>query len=542
MLHPAIYNTSELCFAVGVRHAVMSPGSRNAPLIISFARNDKIKKWIIPDERSAGFIALGIAQKRKEPVVLCCTSGTALLNYAPAIAEAYYREILVIVLSADRPPELIDQRDGQTIRQFEALKNHVKFSTKLPVIETKQDADDYTAELIHALTLTQNLPLAPIHINIPFKEPFYPSKDQKLTFSAIDFHPPNSQVSKFTLTGTSYSKVLILVGQQSYDQELSHELKKLEEKLPVLYSPLNNLGSIGIRYVDTFIQDQSELRPELLITSGLSLLSKRLKKYLKKNKPNEHWHFDPAGVEVDTFQTNPRIFKFSLADFLKKYSFSYLNQTFLSNWLALAKRAENKISAFSFDIFSEISAFKTVLSRLPSGIDLHLSNSMPVRLAEIFGTKNENETWSNRGTSGIDGVTSTAIGSAFVSKKLNVLLTGDLSFLYDRNAFFHNHSYANFHIIVFNNSGGGIFRLIEGPSDLPEFEDYFETRHNRTARYICNEYSINYNAANNFDELSGELVDFFNKSSNPKLLEVFTDSKINEEQYARLMKCIKDAT
>ena len=541
MLHPAIYNTSELCFTAGVRHVIMSPGSRNAPLIISFARNDKIKKWIIPDERSAGFIALGIAQKTKTPVVLCCTSGTAILNYAPAVAEAFYREIPLIVLSADRPPEMIDQRDGQTIRQFEVLKNHVKFSTKLPVIDTEQDSNNYTADLIHALTLTPSLPLGPIHVNIPFKEPFYPSSEQRLSFSQVNL--PVNLVKKegLELPTTSYRRILILVGQQPGNARLAKELKRLVEKLPVIYSPLNNLD-IGIRYIDAFIQDQPELRPELLITAGLSVLSKKFKDYLRKHKPQEHWHFDPAGVEVDTFETQPKIFKASLEDFLKKYAFSKWDEEFISNWKGFASKAENIINTFSYDTFSEMSSFRTILSHLPAKIDLHLSNSMPVRFAEIFGIKNENETWSNRGTSGIDGVTSTAMGTAMVSGKLNVLLTGDLAFLYDRNAFFHNHIYSNLRIVVFNNSGGGIFRLIEGSSNLPELEEYFETQHNRTAQYICNENSIAYSASRSYRELSEALVDFFGESDTPKLLEVFTDPAINKEQYVRLMKSIKDVT
>lgn len=171
MLNPTVFNTSQICYQLGVKHAVMSPGSRNAPLTISFARHDGIKKWIIPDERSAGFVALGIAQETKTPVVLCCTSGSALLNYAPAIAEAYYREIPLIILSADRPPELIDQRDGQTIRQFESLKNHVKGSFNLPLISNESDIKDYQARLIEAMRLSGQLPKGPVHLNIPFSEP-----------------------------------------------------------------------------------------------------------------------------------------------------------------------------------------------------------------------------------------------------------------------------------------------------------------------------------------------------------------------------------
>ncbi|MDE0470577.1 MAG: thiamine pyrophosphate-binding protein, partial [Ekhidna sp.] len=180
MLHPAVFNISQVCHQLGIRHAVLSPGSRNAPLLISFARNAQIEKYIIPDERAAGFIALGIAQKTKRSVVVACTSGTALLNYAAAVAEAFYREIPLIVLSADRPPELIDQRDGQTIRQFEVLKNHVKKSIQLPVIKEEDNTKRFQKDLISAVRLSQELPRGPVHINIPFEEPFYPTKGQNL--------------------------------------------------------------------------------------------------------------------------------------------------------------------------------------------------------------------------------------------------------------------------------------------------------------------------------------------------------------------------
>ncbi len=541
MIHQAIYNTSEICHATGVHHAVMSPGSRNAPLIVSFARNKKIKKWIIPDERSAGFIALGIAQKINEPVVLCCTSGTALLNYAPAIAEAYYREIPLIVLSADRPPELIDQRDGQTIRQFEVLKNHVKHSSQLPVIENQGDVESYESRLIDSLTQISKLPIGPVHINVPFREPFYPSENQELAFKTPQFnikHPPHPKLSLPTITST---KILVLIGQQPYDAELCQALQKIENSIPVLQSPLNNLGISGIKHADLFIQDQSELQPELLITAGMSVLSKRLKNYLRKHKPKEHWHFDPAGVEVDTFQTNPEIIKTPLVDFLKHYSFSSASNDFVEKWKILERKAKNVLDSLPNEEFSELAAFNQVLKSLPEDIDLHLSNSMPVRYAELFSVNKVLNVNANRGTSGIDGVTSTALGSCLVSDKLNVLLTGDMAFLYDRNAFFHNHSYPNLRIVVFNNSGGGIFRLIDGPSNLPEVEEYFETRHKRSAVHICNEYSIDYSDCRNFEELSKVLKEFYEESDSPKLLEVHTSPDVNVKEYVRIFKKIKNA-
>lgn len=537
MLHPTVYNTSQVCHQLGVAHVVLSPGSRNAPLTISFARNKKIKKWVIPDERVAGFVALGIAQQTKTPVAICCTSGTALLNYAPAIAEAFYREIPLIVISADRPPHLIDQRDGQTIRQFEALKNHVKASFQLPIITSDKNAKTFENQLIEAIQLSQLLPKAPIHLNIPFDEPFYPTKRQKLSFKKIEFQTKQQEPSPTPeIELENYSKVLILVGQNDTDKNLSKELKKHAKKIPVLQSPLNNLHVGGINHVDAFIKDQPELQPELLITAGLSVLSKNLKNYLRKFKPKKHLHFDEAGVEVDTFQTHPTLIQQSLNDFLKTSDFQNADKNYLKDWKKHSKTTENAIVNFLFDesTFTETTAFYFASRFIPDHSILHLSNSMPVRFADLFSVKPTLEVFSNRGTSGIDGCTSTALGTALISNKLNVLLTGDLSFLYDRNAFFHSHIPNNLRVLVFNNQGGGIFRLINSPASLPELETYFETRHNRTAEYICKENNLTYYQVRTFSELENSLVSFYGEGEQAKVLEIFTEPTKNEKIYNSL--------
>lgn len=518
----------------------MSPGSRNAPLTISFARHSEIKKWIIPDERSAGFIALGIAQETKEPVVLCCTSGTALLNYAPAIAEAYYREIPLIVLSADRPPELIDQRDGQTIRQFEALKNHVKKSIQLPVVKDDNDAMTYSSRLIDMLKSAIKLPVGPVHLNIPFEEPFYPTSSDQLAFKQVEIDtevtPFQNQI-EFELS--SYKKILILVGQQSAEPELDEVLETLSETIPILKFPLNNLSE-GIEHADLFIQNQEELKPDLLITSGLSVLSKKMKLFLRANKPEKHIHMDPAGVEVDTFQTEPDILQTSLTEFLKKH-IVVKNQEYRDLWLAFEKKAKAALNEIVERIdFSESLAAKRILESIPKESYLHLSNSMPVRYADMFGVAKTIECYSNRGTSGIDGCTSTALGTALISDKLNTLITGDLAFLYDRNAFFHNYKLPNLRIIILNNQGGGIFRLIDGPSNLPELEEYFETRHNRTAEYICAENGLEYIKADGTGSLENALKEFYLPSDQAKILEVFTDPETNQRVYKELKNYINE--
>ncbi len=541
MLDPAVFNTAQICHQLGVKHAVMSPGSRNAPLTISFARNTKIEKWIIPDERAAGFIALGIAQETNTPVVLCCTSGTALLNYAPAIAEAYYREIPLVVLSADRPPALIDQRDGQTIRQFEALKNHVKKSVQLPLINSQEESEVYSSKLKDALLLSGSLPIGPVHINIPFAEPFYPEDASSLAYKEVLIpkeEKPKNQLSDFDTT--PFQKVLILVGQQSADEELSLEIAQVSDLLPVLKFPLNNLSS-GIEQADIFIQNQKELQPDLLITSGLSVLSKKLKLFLRANTPSKHIHLDQAGVEVDTFQSNPELIKASLTQFLKNHSFTHINPNYRNLWVDLSERSKTGLASFMNEIvFSESSAAYTILKSIPEHSNLHLSNSMPVRFADMFGVPKRVTCFSNRGTSGIDGCTSTAFGTSLVSKKLNTLLTGDLAFLYDRNAFFHNYHPSNLRIIILNNQGGGIFRLIDGPSKLEELEAYFETRHNRTAEYICAENDLEYCVANDMKSLNDQLGHFYQPSEKAKVLEVFTDPDTNQHVYKELKNYINE--
>jgi 2-succinyl-5-enolpyruvyl-6-hydroxy-3-cyclohexene-1-carboxylate synthase len=542
MLHPAVFNTSALCYHLGVHHAVMSPGSRNAPLTISFARNEQIKKWIIPDERSAGFVALGIAQQLQQPVVLCCTSGTALLNYGPAIAEAYYREIPLIILSADRPSHLIDQRDGQTIRQFEALKNHVKATFQLPLLNASCEEILHYQPIKDGITEALKLPRGPVHINIPFEEPFYPDAQQQLEFAngeafgSIDL-PAAKEDGFQALNISAFTKILVLVGQQPTDDELSRELDKWNDRVVILKSPLNNLNCNGVQHYDLFIKEKEDLQPDLLITTGLSVLSKKLKQFIRKFPPSVHWHFDPSGVEVDTYDTHPLLIKSSLLTFLKTQNAKNIKSSsdFLSKWLEADRLSIEKLCAFDDTVvFSEAKAMRVLLSTIPEGTNLHLGNSMPVRYADMFGVQAQVTTWCNRGTSGIDGISSTAVGSAMVSDSMNVLITGDVSFFYDRNAFFHNYALPNLRIIIINNQGGGIFRLIEGPSKLPELKAYFETRHQRTAEWVCKENNFEYFPIKSLDELHIQLSTFYKPAKGVRVLEIFVDPQVNETEYKKL--------
>lgn len=559
MIHQVVFDTAEILYRKGVRHVVLSPGSRNAPLTLSFSRHPKLKIFSIVDERSAGFIALGIAQNTNTPVVLCCTSGTALLNYLPAIAEAYYQDIPLIVLSADRPPEWIDQRDGQTINQVNAAANFVKEFYQMPVSLEHPDAVwEYNRKLNEAYNLSSNSK-GPVHINVPFREPFYPDKDQKLKYSddiSIIETQPVQQALHFTSDLNTIwqqnKKKLIVVGQHEPEEDLEKELKTLTEKynIPVVTDVISNVNDpLFIRYQDHFLSKlddkQAEaLMPELLITCGKSVISKNLKLFLRKHKPKHHWHFEETNKVADTFKSITRHFRSPLLPFLQKISEleqtssafdDQLRANHFQAWKLLDENVKEKITSIEKSDFSEYKVSYLVSKAIPNNFALHLANSMPVRYANLLRAIQPGvAVYCNRGTSGIDGTNGTAVGHALSSEKGVLLWTGDLSFFYDRNAFFHHHDLSNLRIVVINNQGGGIFRLIKGPKSLPELENYFETRHQHTARFMADEFGFDYFGANNEESLAKGLKELFGGSQKKKILEIFTEPSKNEEVYNKI--------
>ncbi|WP_258097518.1 2-succinyl-5-enolpyruvyl-6-hydroxy-3-cyclohexene-1-carboxylic-acid synthase [Marinoscillum pacificum] len=562
MMNQSVFDTSEVLALKGIRHVVLSPGSRNAPLTISFARNPKIKTYNVVDERSAGFIALGIAQKLKQPVVLCCTSGTSLLNYAPAVAEAYYQGIPLIVISADRPQEWIGQLDGQTIDQLGALSNFVKRTFHLPANPEGEENWEYTRKLNEAINLSNHGKKGPIHINIPFREPFYPTADQELSFSkdlkiihpfskAGNAIPDEEFISKWHLS----DRRLIIVGQNDYSEELDNVLGELTDKVVIIADVISNTSTIdAIRHHDLFLAAIEQkladsLKPELVITIGKSVISKNLKLFLRKYKPEMLWQISPELNQADTFQSltsvitsDPTAFLTSLDHQSEKEQFNQqVTSNFIQNWQIEDSKTKRKLNkALEVLDWSEFTAFYEVIKSIPAGSDVHLANSMPVRFANFIQQLNPNiEIFCNRGTSGIDGTNGTAVGHSLVTERSTYLLTGDLSFFYDRNAFFHPYEMDNLKIIVFNNAGGGIFRLINGPANLPELEQHFETRHSHTAKYTALEYGFDYHGVKDADSLEKALKSIHKDNRGAKLVEVFTDPDTNLEVFKAVKAAVK---
>lgn len=551
MILPHINEIASLCAAHGIQQAVVSPGSRSAAISLAFENHPDIDVKVIADERSAAFIAMGMAQQQQKAVALICTSGSAVYNYAPAVAEAYYQEIPLLIITADRPPEWTNQYDGQTIQQEGIFGKHVKGSFSLPVDLTHSDAQWHSNRLVNeAILLTNGAPKGPVHLNVPIREPFYPTEGESFTYPktrvmksvSIEKHLSHSTWNELTEIWNKNTKRLLVIGQMDPNQKLSENLQTLKEKtgIPVLNEIIANQHGLeaAITKQDLFLQGNPPLdAPELLITMGKSMISKNLKIFLRKNPPKFHWHIHEGNRLNDALQHLSHSIDMRPEDFIAQLSEiggKAEDSDFNKSWNEANNACVEKSYSFAENCdFGELKATSICLNNLPANSQLHLANSMSVRYANFLGISQKNiEIYCNRGTSGIDGSNGTAVGAALTSGKLVTLLTGDMAFLYDRNAFWHAYDLSNLRIIVLNNAGGGIFGMIKGPRSQAGYEKLFQTEQALTAKMTAKEYGFEYATAKNEEQLTDELKTFFKPSASAKILEVFSDPRENEKIFS----------
>jgi len=564
MLLQPIINLVDILSKKGVKNAIISPGSRNAPLIIALVRHPDIIAKSISDERSAAFIALGMAQNLKQPVAICCTSGSAAYNYAPAIAEAFFQEIPLIILTADRPKEWIHQHDGQTIYQSDIFGKHVKQSFEIGADYSHPDSIWHIERTInHAINLAKSYPQGPVHINIPLREPFYPSENEEIKFEnnfrVIEVLESERELSKTHWHDIfnkfqDYDRILIAGGQQEKNIELTDVLQKLQDEFHVVCigDIISNLGFNTISKHDIFLNLENEnLRPELLITFGKSFISKEFKIFLRKNKANEHWHLQISEHLIDTFQSLTKIIPvhplyfftkiYEDLDFEKfRAGEEERDENYKNEWINQERKANIYLERFFQEniykeSFNEFYVIKKLMNSLPENCQLHLANSMSVRYANYIGVdfKKNIEIFANRGTSGIDGCVSTAVGQALSTDKLVFLLVGDVAFFYDRNGLWNRYLPDNLRIILLNNHGGGIFRIIDGSNKQAELKDYFETIQNMNAKNTAEDAGLEYYFVKNNLELDSDIEAFLSKNGKSKLLEIETDSVKNAEIFKK---------
>lgn len=542
MIYPKIplaQSIIEICLAKGINTIIISPGSRNAPLTIGFVNNPAFQCYSIADERAAGFFALGIAQQTKQPVALVCTSGSALLNYYPAFAEAFYSQIPLIVISADRPQSKIDIGDGQTIRQENVFENHSVYNANLHE-DVSTENDLKINEAINT-AITQK---GPVHINAPFEEPLYETISELSTTVKIVASANVTQlisiedVSEFATIWNNSTKKMILVGvnePNAINLNIIDAFAK-DKSVVVLTETTSNLHHpTFINNIDTIITpftnaDFENFRPEILVTFGGMIVSKRIKAFLRKYKPKHHWHidslraYDTFGALTKHFEVDPNAFFDTFLPLTNAIESDYFQQ--LDAVKALRKLKSNiyldKIP------FSDFKVFEKVIQCLPKNSQLQISNSSAIRYAQLIAVDPSIEVYCNRGTSGIDGSTSTAIGAAVANDKQTVFITGDIGFLYDSNALWNNYIPKNFKIILINNGGGGIFRILPGHEESLVFNTFFETSHCLTAKHLAKMYGFEYSIANDEGSLATSLTALYLQNEKPSILEIFTPTLKND--------------
>lgn len=523
-----------------ITHVVLSPGSRNSPLTHSFATDSDFTCYSVVDERSAGFFALGVIQATGKPVAVCCTSGTAALNLGPAVAEAFYQELPLLAITADRPAAWIGQMDGQTIPQAGLFKEITRRSVQLPQIANEED-EWYCNRLINEAILgMDNGVMGPAHINIPLDEPLFGFTTSTLPpVRVIRQSTPKFLIHDEEVYGrrfAGYSKRLIIVGQLPPGHGLTGLLEILRKKwgAVVLAEQLSNLPVNETSSFDTMLytvleEELSELTPELIITLGGHIVSKRLKQFIRSADIREHWHISPSGEITDTFQRVTDIIKSSYKTFLTHLTAvpPTPGATEFRQWWKTACESVSEPDV----LFSDLYAVGALMHALPKDASLQLGNSNSVRLAQLFEIPPSVRVFCNRGTNGIDGSLSTAVGYASASGKPTFLLIGDLSFFYDMNGLWNNYKTHNLRILLNNNGGGEIFGMLPQLNKSEALHEYIAAAHTTEAKAWAEQQGFLYLSARNAKELEQHLPFLTaTDSEKPVLLEVFTSMEKNAAQ------------
>ncbi len=533
-----------------IKNVVISPGSRNAPLIIAFDSHPSITTYVITDERSAGFFALGLIDELQEGVAIVCTSGSAPLNYSPAIAEAYYRQLPLLVLTADRPSYLIDQGDGQCIRQYDVYRNFIKQSCLLDESTSVQQT------LFAAETLLMS-PQGPVHINIPLDEPLYHTQEfeckqnYKIDFKKRD-ELTNIEKNDIKTVWNNCLKKLIIVGQMTPNKKLEQLFGTIAQdpSVAVLVENTSNIQFFNkfchnIDRVLTQITDDEleQFKPELLISVGGAIISKKIKQFFRQNKPKHNWRVGEFLIDEDTYQSKTKSIKVSTQTFLEFVTQIEINQSsnYGNKWKAKDFISQQKHEGFIKNAhFSDLTVFDFILDTLPDNCSLQMANSSVVRYCQLFNPVKTIAYFANRGVSGIDGSTSTALGMAVANpNKLVVLITGDLSFFYDSNALWNNYLPPNFRLIVVNNNGGGIFKIIDGPQSTQQ-KNIFIAPHQAKIKPLCKAFNVDYFYADSLENLEEIIYKFYETNKNKtRLLEIDTSSISNEKVLKKYFKALK---
>jgi 2-succinyl-5-enolpyruvyl-6-hydroxy-3-cyclohexene-1-carboxylate synthase len=527
-----------------IKHVVICPGSRNAPFMQVFQRDEYFVCHSIVDERSAGYLALGMAKQTNQAVAIVTTSGTASLNLAPAVAEAYYQKIPLIVLTADRPEEWPPQFGNQRIKQEGIFERNSKCSFNLP--SEVEDANELTilnSKVSEIIRSSNSGEKGPVHLNIPLLEPLYDKIPEHTNYKveALSLTSHNVAISEDDRKVISdyflqQKNVLLIAGMQTYSKAEKEILEALSSKFQSLTVAENIANLSSEQFISSpevvlgsLEKDNvSSLEPDLVILFGEQVVSKKLRLFVQKL----------AIEKIKVLKEFPSELFATLLEEASKSNF--LGNNYMLSWKSIESQATKKVEEFFLEAdYCNLTACKRIIEAIPGNSIVHLGNSGTIRYSQLLPTRSDLTYHSNRGTSGIDGSLSTAVGAAMVSEDLHVVILGDLSFGYDSNALWNSNFPENLKVIVLNDHGGGIFRIIKGPDRMPFFEEYSVTSNQISIEHLAKAYKINYHIATDYKELESELKHLFENSTSPSLLEVETGESENSSIFKLLYKTIQ---
>ncbi|WP_258100417.1 2-succinyl-5-enolpyruvyl-6-hydroxy-3-cyclohexene-1-carboxylic-acid synthase [Marinoscillum pacificum] len=527
---------------------VISPGSRHYSITKSLESLSEFNLYSVVDERSAAFFALGLIQKLKKPVAICCTSGTSAANYISATVEAYYQELPLLVITADRLPQLLGQKEEQMFKQDDVFKGFTKFHAQIPPVEDTISEWYCNRVLNESLLALYRFGKGPVHINLPIERHDLDTFSMKVLplarkiklhgISSDRFRDPISQASE----ELSKKKLMILWGQS---EPMSHSLRnKLDlfcEKFNcvIISDKLSNchhsssieFGFPIFKAMNSLEKDQ--LFPDIVVTMfGNSTFNNDVKGYLKRHLTKvEHWDISCKGDVCDPFGRLSRIFEMSEVDFFDQIlaQNDFVNPDagkYFKDW----KNVENQLIEPE-DSYGEIAAIGKLMKRIPSNSCLQIANSLPIRIAHLFGLDKSVVVYCNRGVNGIDGCMSTAVGYAAASDELVFLLIGDLTFFYDMNALWNRHLSSNLRVLLLNNEGGGVMHLPLKNEQAEDISKHVSAGHSTNARGWAESVGINYFPVTQEQELENGLDLLISNSEKPIIVEVFTKKERDVSDY-----------
>lgn len=575
--------------------AVLCPGSRNIPLVQSMADDPHFHCCQITDERSAGFFACGLSLQKRKPVAVCCTSGSALLNLHPAVSEAFYQKIPLIIISADRPAAWIGQMDGQTLPQDNVFGSLVKRSVTLSESEDLTETLYRNRLINEALQETEHDEPGPVHINVPISEPFFAFNEEKLPqcrtlirFSMRDSRrftqlmqiqgkktAAEREINSYdgrTLSGcekklisslctllADKNKVMLITGQSGYAAPALTGLNEKGRKLicecfaVVAENTANCSEEQIIRKADLLLLNtgfaaDERSRPDLVITTDGHIISKRLKQYLRSCRTEtEHMHTDASGRNADLFHALKYTAEMKTEELLTLLcdalnSLSEEERQALSPYPSYMLKAQSLLPAPDF-AYSQLSVTGEIQQHLPEGSVLHLANSSTVRYSQLFASPKSVTVMSNRGVNGIEGSLSTAAGYAAAdTKRLNFVFIGDLSFFYDMNALWNRHINDNLRILLLNNGGGEIFHALPGLHMSEEGRRFITGTHETSAQKWAESCGFKYMRAEDRDSFTACAAEFTAKEGGRILLEIFTSQDKDTAELKRYYDSIRACT